>query len=422
MGVIINIDQALEQHATYNVLREPLNQMLTYQQEAWERANPIDLLFNRSTLDRFQKTFSSTIGFDHAFKETNDYAVAPIFNTAEGFSATYRTRTFQGGFIITQQTLEDGEFGFAKDNATAFMTRWHGDIVEYCMASIAGGFGKAYDWYYDAENKTRLKLDSADTVDGDVMNANKVALFSNAHTIVARDPEHDSLAADAAKTAMDTVTRKQSNLFYADLKLGGDDAGQIAKLADVINQVITYMENLRDDNGKRAGVIGAKTIVTGNDPRLKGYIEAALKNDTFGTGYGLNPAMGRATLETTPYLMDIPQCAVKNGCCQGFFIVDKAYNAANHGLELTERIPLTLNVSEKKNPYGISYDGRQRFDVNVATWRGIAYVYIGTPDGTGLNGWDTLANFTKVEPVATIVKEVHVMNPTTDPVNTKSVG
>ena len=73
MGVIINIDQALDQHATYNVLREPLNQMLTYQQEAWERSNPIDLLFNRSTLDRFQKTFASTIGFDHAFKETNDY-------------------------------------------------------------------------------------------------------------------------------------------------------------------------------------------------------------------------------------------------------------------------------------------------------------------------------------------------------------
>lgn len=111
----------------------------------------------------------------------------------------------------------------------------------------------------------------------------------------------------------------------------------------------------------------------------------------------------------------------KNGCCQGFFIVDPAYNAANHGLELTERIPLTLNVSEKKNPYGVSYDGRQRFDVNVASWRGIAYVYIGTPDGTGLNGWDTLANFTKVEPVATIVKEVFVTNPTTSPVNTKNV-
>lgn len=409
--MIINIDQALNQHNTYNILREPLNKMLQDMQEAWERSNPIDLLFSRRSMDRFQETFVSTIGFDHAFKETNDYAVAPIFNTAEGFSATYRTRTFQGGFIITQQVLEDAQFGQAKDNATAFMQRWHGDIVEYCMAALGGAFGEKYDF-----NGTKLHLESADTVDGDIDNPNKVALFSNAHTIVARDDT--TLATELAVSTMNTVTKKQSNLFYADLKLGGDDSGQIAKLADVINQVITYMENLRDDNGKRAGVIGAKRIVIGNDPRLKGYIEAALKTDCFGPGYSLNPAMGRATLESTPYLLDIPQCKVVDGCSRGFFIVDPSYNSANHGLELTERIPLTLNVENKKNPYGVSYDGRQRFDVNVATWRGIAYVYVGTPAGTG---WENVNNFTKVEPVATIVKEVHVTNSTTDPVNTKSV-
>lgn len=404
--MIINIDQALNQHNTYNILREPLNKMLQDMQEAWERSNPIDLLFARRSIDRFQETFVSTIGFDHAFKETNDYAVAPIFNTAEGFSATYRTRTFQGGFIITQQVLEDAQFGLAKDNATAFMQRWHGDIVEYCMAALGGAFGEKYDY-----NGTKLRLESADTVDGDVENANKVALFSNAHTIVARDGE--TLESEAAVSDLSVSTKKQSNLFYADLTLGGSDSGQIAKLADVINQVITYMENLKDDNGKRAGVIGAKRIVIGNDSRLKSYLKAALETDSFGPSYGLNPAMGKATLEATPYLLDIPQCAVVDGCSRGFFIVDPAYNNANHGLELTERIPLTLNVENKKNPYGVSYDGRQRFDVNVATWRGIAYVYVGTPAGTG---WDKVANFTKVEPVATIVKEVEVVNT----VNTKA--
>ena len=129
--MIINIDRALELRSDYNILREPLNAMLQSQQEAWERKNPIDLLFNRSTISTFQETYTSSIGFDHAFAETGDYSVGPIFNTAEGFSATYRTRTFQGGFIITQQTLEDRQLGRAKDDASAFIKRWHADVVEY---------------------------------------------------------------------------------------------------------------------------------------------------------------------------------------------------------------------------------------------------------------------------------------------------
>ena len=140
MGMIINIDEALKQHSRYNVLREPLNAMMTEMQEAWEKKNPIDLLFKRGTLSSFQETYTSNIGFARAFTETSDYAVGPIFNTAEGFSATYRSRTFQGGFIITQQTLEDGKAGQVKEDASAFLKRWHADIVEYAMTAIEGGF------------------------------------------------------------------------------------------------------------------------------------------------------------------------------------------------------------------------------------------------------------------------------------------
>ena len=131
MGVIINIDEALKLRTDYNVLGEPLNAMIKNKQEAWERENPIDMIYNRSSIDKFQETYTSSIGFDKAFVETNDYAIGPIFNTAEGFSATYRTRTFQGSFIITQQTLEDRQYGTAKDTANSFVKRWHGDIVEY---------------------------------------------------------------------------------------------------------------------------------------------------------------------------------------------------------------------------------------------------------------------------------------------------
>lgn len=416
MGLIINIDEALKLRSTYNIIGEPLNKMLADIQEAWEKQNPIDMIFNRTTMSTFQETYVSNIGFAHAFRETADYTVGPIYNTAEGFTATFRTRTFQGGFIITQQVIEDRQYGRAKDDGTAFMKRWHGDVVEYSIASLAGGFGADYYWGekgsgYDVsdagEGYSRLRLDSADTVDGDIMNTTKNPLFYKAHMTVKRDKNSTPIS--------------QSNIFAVKagattlgLTIGGSDAGQISKLADIINQVITIMENYKDDNGKRAGVIGPKTIVAGNDPHLKAALATALSTDVFKQGETMfpNPALNRATLEVSPYFLDIPQCA--GGV--GFFIVDKSYNASNHGLELTERIPLTLEVFQHREaPQGIKYEGRQRFDINVASWRGVAYVYLGTGSTTATdwnyngNGTLTNAKFEVLTPAETIVRPVSIV-------------
>lgn len=397
MGVIINIDQALELRSDYNILREPLNEMIRNKQEAWEKQNPIDFLFNRSSISTFQQTYTSSIGFDKAFSETGDYAIGHIYNTAEGFSATYRTRTFQGAFIITQQTLEDREVGRAKDDASAFVRRWHGDIVEYCMAAISAGFGKEVEWG-DEDNGgvSTLLLNSADTVDGKITSA-KNPLFTSKHTIIRRKN----------MTAAQITNAMQSNCFYADIDINGDDPARLSKLADVIYQVKIYMENLKNDNNKYAGVDGAKSFVMANEAHLKAAMDAVLsKMDyrDFGYQQGANPAYQAGTAQTTPYLNDIPQTA--NG--RGFFIVDKTYAAENHGLELTERIPFTLDVLEEKRPKGIIYQGRQRFDVNVADWRSIAYVYLGRPAGAS-GEWDDINHFTEIVPQATVVKPVTIV-------------
>ena len=423
MGLHINIAEALKNRADYNILREPINDMLKRKQEAWEQKNPIDLLFKRGTLSSFQETYTSSIGFQHAFAETSDYAVAPIFNTHEGFSKVYTSRTFQGGFIITQQVLEDQAYNTVKNTANQFMTRWHGDQVEYAMKAIASGFGKP-ETFGDASNggESNLLLTSADTVDGSTMNAVKNPLFTNGHTIVKRK----------GMTNADIIAKLQANAFYVKdgsangLNLDGSDVGVVAKLGDVINQVITYMENYKDDNDKYAGVQGAKRIVAPNDARLQGMLSAALDLPAFDNiGMGPNPAYKRATLDTTPYLRDLECCFDKTSQRGiGFFIVDPAYNAENQGPEFTERVALTLNIEERKNPYGIAYDARQRFDINVASWRGIAYVYIGTAAPTFISvpkltsdgstspatGFSALAAIT---PIATAVKAVSVVGTVT---------
>lgn len=362
MGIIINIDEALKQRSQYNILREPLHAMLKNQQEAWERENPIDLIYGRGTLNSFQETYTSSIGFAHAFKETSDYAVGPIFNTAEGFSATYRSRTFQGGFIITQQVLEDGQVGKVKDDANMFLKRWHGDVVEYAMTALKAGFAPA-TW-----EGTNLILKSADTVDGKIVTETKNWLFGVHKTVDREDG---------------TPVKTQYNMYQPSATIALTDVDAAAKVAELINGVITEMENYYDDNGKLAGVLGAKTIVCPNNPRLTAVIRTALETDMFKAGAGsiINLAYNRATMKNTPYLNDIANAFVTES--QGstvnpmFFIVDKGYNAENHGLEFTERVPLTLDAFEhRESPKGIKYEGRQRFDINVASWRGVAAVFL----------------------------------------------
>lgn len=425
MGLIINIAEGLENRADYNILHEPIKDMFAQRQEAFEKSNPIDLLFKRGTLSTFQETYTSSIGFRNAFAETGDYGNAPIFNTHEGFSTVYTSRTFQGGFVITQQLIEDQSYNTIKNTAAKFLTRWHGDTVEYAMTAISAGFGLVKT-FGGIENggESQLELTTADTADGNTMTKIKNPLFSINHVGVKRK----------TMSAAELFATKQSNIFAVNegatygIDLDGSDTGKVAKLADIINQVITYMENLKDDNGKFSGVSGAKRIVAPNDARLKAMIESALDMPMFndiGQFIGPNPSYKRATLDTTPYLRDLDCCYNKStNRGIGFFIVDDAYNAENNGPEFTERIALTMNVEQTKNPYGISYDARQRFDINVATWRGIAYVYIGSTAPsfvsspsvsnagvvTTVTEWNAV---TALTPIATIVKPVSVVGTVT---------
>ena len=72
-----------------------------------------------------------------------------------------------------------------KNTASRFITRWHGDQVEYAMKAIASGFGKEVVFGSAANGGiTRLKLTSADTTDGDTLTATKNPLFCKTHKTV----------------------------------------------------------------------------------------------------------------------------------------------------------------------------------------------------------------------------------------------
>ena len=110
-GVIINHDQALKQREDFNLLYEPIEEMIKGVVEAWEKNDPLEPLFVRDSIDRLQKTYSSSIGYDQVMAESADYSVGELSNAQSGFRKTVSTRPFRGSKIIAQEVIDDSPDG-----------------------------------------------------------------------------------------------------------------------------------------------------------------------------------------------------------------------------------------------------------------------------------------------------------------------
>jgi hypothetical protein len=74
---------------------------------------------------------------------------------------------------------------------------------------------------------------------------------------------------------------------------------------------------------------------------------------------------------------------------------------------MVERVGFSMNAVKTDEPEGIKYLGKQAFDFFCPTWRGIAYVYIGKPEGT-TGAWNDINTFTEIKP-AVFAKAVTVV-------------
>lgn len=392
---IINIDEALKLPRTFKIINCAVDDLYAKRQEEFEKSNPLTQIYKLVPLNKFQKSFGSSLGFKQAFERTVDYAAYPGFGSAEGFSATVSYKPFNGKLVFSWQTLLEADpAGIAKE-LEDFQVAWHRQVVEFGMFALTAFFGKKV---YDKVSKTFLKINSADTVDGDPMSETKNAVFSKAHTVVRTEGMTDN----------EFAAMKQSNKFYIPVALDGSDPLAYAKLANGLKQIKTIMNKYYDDNGKRAGVNGRKKIVMTEDTQLNGAIEAILAADNFSYATGkptLNPVKGGFDTYATPYLdgnfdQEIPQFAVDtDGIAHGLLILDPAYNNANNGPMMVERVKFSMKMVKTDEPEGVKYLGKQAFDFACPSWRGIAYVYIGTPAGNE-GDWDDVNTFTKIEPVA----------------------
>ena len=389
-----NIDKALELPQIFNVMHEALDDLYAKRQEEFEKNNPLTYIYKMVPLTQFQKTFGSSTGFKQAFEGTVDYASAAGFTNGDGFKFTIGYKPFSGKVVFTWQFLLEADPKGMAETLDQYQTAWHRQIVQYGMFALTAFFGGKV---FDPVSKTYLLLTTADTPDGDTMNTSKNPVFYKSHTIVRREG-----MSDAEFNAM-----KQSNKFYINVALDGSDPLAYAKLANGLYQIKSQMSNYFDDNGQLAGVSGRKSLVMTDDAHLQMAIKSVLAAPDFTQAVGiptLNSVKGEFDIFTTAYLngnynQAIPQFAATNGLAKGILLLDKEYNAANKGPMMVERLAFSMKPHMTKDPEGMVYMGKQAFDFFCPSWRGIAYIYIGLPDGSG-GAWNDPATFTQIIPVA----------------------
>lgn len=411
---ILNIDEALKLPQKFNIMHDALDELYAKRQEEFQKDNPLKKIYKTVPLNQFQKTFGSSTGFKQAFEQTSDYASYPGFSSGNGFRATISYKAFNGKKPFTWQTLLEADPAGIAEEMSDYQIAWQRQIVQFGMFALTAFFGGKV---FDKVSKTYLKIQSADTTDGDPMGDVHNPVFSKNHTIVRTEGMTDDVFNAA----------KQSNKFYIDVNLDGTDPLAYAKIADGLNQIKVIMNKYKDDNNQFAGLRGRKLLVCTEDARLNAALDSILAADNFSDASGkasLNMAKGKFDTYYTPYLEGtedepIPQFATNDtvGYAQGILMLDPEYNNANKGPMMVERLGFTMKAVKTDDPEGIKYLGKQAFDFFCPSWRGVVYIHIGKPAGTKASGtWDDPDTFTAITPIA-FAKAVAVVNTVTTKVD-----
>lgn len=396
-----NIDKGLELPQKFNIMHDALDELYAKRQEEFQKSNPLKEIYKTVALTQFQKSFGSSTGFKQAFEQTVDYASYPGFTNGSGFRTTISYKPFNGKIVFTWQMIMEGDAAGISETLADYQVAWQRQIVEFGIFALTAFFGSKI---YDAVSKTYLKIQSADTTDGDPDGDTKNPVFTNAHTVVRTE----------GMSTAEFNALKQSNKFFINIKLNGTTVGAYQKLANALYQIKVRMNKYFDDNGKRAGVGGRKKIVMTEDAHLNQAIRAVIAADDWSSATGhnvLNPVKDGFDVYTTPYLdgnidQPIPQFAVNAtlGHALGFMILDPEYNNANKGPMMVERLAFSMKAVKTDDPEGVKYLGKQAFDFFCPSWRGIAYVMIGNPadyydSGDASTAWANPATFTEIVPV-----------------------
>lgn len=401
-GIIFNIEESIH-NSKFNVLQEPIKMILENEVEAFEQSSIIPKVFVMKTSDRYREEYRSSTTMD-GFKPTEDMEPAGLSDFEDGYSKQFIFQTWTNAFIISKQTIEDGELSNIDPKALGFI-KSYGRTRELYAVNMLGAAVAYPDM--TTEQKEALKENyritaysglGMDTTDGTI-EGTKVQYFHNEH-------KPKGYKAEAGHQRNFT----QSNKFNANLAWDGTDPELEEKVMDILGQVDSIMSTYKDDKGNIVPVMATK-IVIGKDYRLQDVLERALKSK-YGTrmgANGINTSYGMYEIEVSPYLSSVQGFTNED---KGVLLISPDRNREGMGAVWFDRVPLQVDSYVDKKTKANIWDGRARFGAGFGDFRAMSYISLAGKQTT---------NSTTLNALATSVKAVKVVNTDEQPVKTKEV-
>lgn len=384
MGLIFNIEEAIK-NSGFNVLQEPIKMILDNQTEAYEKESIISKVFVVKTTDRYMEEYRSQTSMD-GFKPTEDMEVAPISDFEESYFKQFTTQIWTNSFVISKQTMEDGNLMDVDMKASAFIKGYNRTREQYAVAMIGAGLGNVYD---------DLKITKAaglgmDTTTGEIEGTRR-QYFHNQHKTV-------KLKGEKAPR----VT--QSNKFTATINMVAGTTPNIEEqVLDVLGQVEAKMAVYKDDKGNIVPV-DVDTIVIGKNYRLVDILTRGLKS-RYGSamdGNGINTQYGKYKIVVSPYLSGIEGFRDQDG---GMLLLSSDRNREGLGLVWFDRKPLEVRSYKDDKTEANVWAGRARWGAGFGDYRAMSYVSFPQADLGDVSPKAT-ANADAITPVMTGISAV----------------
>ena len=375
MPIIFNIDEAVKR-TEFGILEDPIKLAFANKSEPFEQKSLIGQYFIVRKTAKFEERFRSEGRTMGEFELSDDMEVAPIDDNGEGFAKSFGVVTWQKGFVVSQQVIEDGDLREIRKLSDELVTGFYRGREYYARNMISGGLSGKYAYTRkDGGAVHNFDCTTLDSVDGALSTVLKCPLFCVAHRL----PENH------LKTAAGNSV-VQFNKFSA---IGGIDPTELLateKIKDFLGQVRAKGKAQLGEDGKTAGYT-YDTIIVPSHYRLQNAIAAAIQGDS------------TWNLVVDEYLDGHTGFAAAD---LGFLVKSSAGLSETEGAILLDRIPLTIrSYIENKNQANV-WSGRARYGAGFVSYRHIAYcTFINTALVTTSAGTFTV-NGSTVSDIATI--------------------
>jgi len=322
MAIILKLSNNMD--SVFGKSQYPISQYIQEQAEIFEGKSQIEEIFQMDTANSFGEKLSYETSLGD-FAPVGENGATPETDFVEGYSKNLEYETWKSSFTVSQEMIEDANFGKVKEKSGGLMMSYYRTREKFGASILSGGVattmtfgGKVFD----------------------IACADGQPLFSKSHP---------------SKTGKIGV---QSNLYD-----GSYSYDNLAKIE-------TNMQNYTDDDGNILSVM-PDTIIIPNNALLKKQIIEDLNGEGNPNSANLkgNYHMGRWNVIVWPYL------TIPTGVTAGtnwFILADLQWNKTYNSLVWRDRISLTVSSVIDDKTDANTWKGRARFSATPNNWRAFA--------------------------------------------------